>query len=122
MSSISSQLDVMREKHEQVAEDLVLGVFCPKCRKKHSLKECPLDKAEVCGLCELEHDTKYFPSLLKAKEVFHESMVDKEHACFISQKNPWKPWVLGMHSEPTPFNSWNNSNNQFPPPYSYPNT
>ena len=70
MSSISSQMDVMREKKKQVAEDLVLGMFFPKCRKKHHLKECPLDKEEVCGLCKLEHDFKDCPSLPKAKEVF----------------------------------------------------
>ena len=42
MSSISSQQDVMREKQEKVVEDLVLGVFFAKCRKKNSLKECKL--------------------------------------------------------------------------------
>ena len=83
MSSISSQLDVMREEQKQVVEDLVLGVFCPKCRKKHLLKECPLDKEEVCCLCELKHDTKYCPSLSKAKAVFQASTIDTEQACFI---------------------------------------
>ena len=48
MSSISSEIDVMREKHKQAVEDLTLGVFCPKRRKKHPLKEFPLDKVEVC--------------------------------------------------------------------------
>ena len=115
MSSISIQLDVMRAKQKQVAKDLVLGVFFPKCRKKHPLKECPLDKVEVCGLCELEHDTKYCPSLPKSKVVFQASTIETEHACFISQKNSWQPQVLGMKYEPTPFNSWNNANNQCPP-------
>ena len=84
MNSIYSQLDVMREIHKQVAEDLVLGVFFPKCKKKHPPKECPLDKAEVCGMCELEHDTKYCPSLPKSKAVFHASIVNTEQAYFIS--------------------------------------
>ena len=70
MRSISSQLDVMREKQTHMAGDLVLRLFYPKCKKKHPLKECPLDKVGVCGLCQLEHDTKYFPSLMKAKLVF----------------------------------------------------
>ena len=61
INSISSQLDVMREKKKQLAKDLVLGVFFPKCRKKHPLRECPLDKVEVCGLFDLEHETKYCP-------------------------------------------------------------
>ena len=53
-----------------MAEDLVLGVCFPKCKKKHSLREFPLDKVEVCGLCELEQEIKDFPSLPKAKEIF----------------------------------------------------
>ena len=76
MSSISSKLDVMRAKQKHVAEDIVLGVFFPKCRKKHLPRECPLDKVEVCGLCELEHNIKDFPSLPKAKAVFQASTID----------------------------------------------
>ena len=38
MSSISSQLDIMRAKQKQVSEDLVLGVFFPKYGKKYPLK------------------------------------------------------------------------------------
>ena len=68
MSSISSKIDVLREKQKQVVEDLTLSVFYPKCRKKHPLKECPLDKVEVCQLCELNHDTKECPSLPQVKE------------------------------------------------------
>ena len=48
MSSISSEIDVLRAKKKQLVEDLALGVFFPRCRKKHPLKECPLDKVEVC--------------------------------------------------------------------------
>ena len=44
MSSISLEIDVLREKQKQAIEDLTLGVFCPNCRKNHPLKECPLDK------------------------------------------------------------------------------
>ena len=58
MSSISSEIDVLREKQKQAVEDLTLGVFCPRCRKNHPLKEFPLDKIELCQLCELNHDTK----------------------------------------------------------------
>ena len=58
MSSISLKIDVLRAKQKQAVEDLTLGVFYPKCRKNHPLKECPLNKVEVCQLCELNHDTK----------------------------------------------------------------
>ena len=69
MSSISLEIDVLRAKQKQVVEDLTLGVLCPKCRKNHPLKECPLDKVEVCQLCKLNHDTKEFHSLPQVKAV-----------------------------------------------------
>ena len=69
MSSISSEIDVLREKQKQAVEDLTLGIFYPKFRKNHPLKECPLNKVEVCQLCELNHDTKEFPSLPQMKVV-----------------------------------------------------
>ena len=48
MSSISSEIDVLRENKKQAVEDLTLGVLCPRCKKKHPLKEFLLDKVEVC--------------------------------------------------------------------------
>ena len=63
MSSISSKIDVLREKQKQAVEDLTLGRFFPRRRKKHPLKECPLNNIEVCQLCELNHDIKECPSL-----------------------------------------------------------
>ena len=84
MSSISLQLDVMRENKKQGDEDLVVGVFCPKCIKKHPLRECLLEKVEVCGMCDLEHETKYFPLLSKYKSFFQSSIVDTEKNSFIS--------------------------------------
>ena len=75
MSSISSQFDVMREKHKKFDEDHVLGVLFPKCRKKHPLREFPLDKVKVSGLCKFKHDTKGFLSHPKSKEVFQASII-----------------------------------------------
>ena len=69
MSSISSKIDVLREKQKQAVEDLTLGIFFPNCRKNQPQKECPLDKVEVCQLCELNHDTKEFHSLPQVKAV-----------------------------------------------------
>ena len=48
MSSISSEIDVLRAKKKQAVEYLTLGVFFPRCRRKHPLKECALEKVEVC--------------------------------------------------------------------------
>ena len=76
-------MDVLRVKQRKVVEDLTLGVFYPRCRKKHPLKEFPLDKVEVCHLCELNHDTKECPSLPHVKGVLQESTPDVEQAYFI---------------------------------------
>ena len=48
MSSISSKIDVLRAKQKQAVEDLTLGIFFPKCRKNQPMKECSLEKVEVC--------------------------------------------------------------------------
>ena len=52
------EIDVLREKKKQAVEEITLGILYPKCRENHPLKECLLDKVEVCQLCELNHDTK----------------------------------------------------------------
>ena len=116
MSSISSKLDVLREKKRQAVEDLTLGVFYPRCRKKHPLKECPLDKVEVCQIYELNHDTKECPSLPQVKVVMQESTPDVEQAFSIAQKNPWQPRNHSMNPDLLLF--WNNMNTQFPSCYS----
>ena len=82
MSSISSEIDVLGEKKKQAIEDLTLGVIYPKCRKKHPVKECPLNKVEVCQLCELNHDTKECPSLPQVQVVLQASAPDMEPAYF----------------------------------------
>ena len=109
MSSISSEIDVLREKQKQVVEDLTLGIYCPKCRKNHPLKECPLDKVEVC---QLNHDTKECPSLPQVKAVLQASTPEVEPAYFIAQKNPWQPRNQGVTPDLFPFlnnmNNWNN--------------
>ena len=112
MSSISLEIDVPREKQKKVVEYLTLGVFCPKCRKKHPLKECPLDKVEVCHIYELNYDTKEFPSLPQVKAFLQASTPNVEPAYFIAQKKPCQPRYQGMTPDSFPFfnnmNNWNN--------------
>ena len=112
-------MDVLRENQRKVVEYLTLCVFFPRGRKKNRLKECSLDKVEVCQLYELNHETKECPSLPEVKEVLQESTPDLEQAYFISQKNPWQPRNQGMNPNSLPFwNNMNNMNTQFPSHYS----
>ena len=127
MSSISLEIDVLREKQKQAIEDLKLGIFYPKCRKNHPLKEFPLDKVEVFQLCEMNHDTKECPSLPQVKVVLQESTPDVEPTYFIAQNKPEQPQNQGMTLDLFPFsnnmNNWNNMQNmntKFPSSYSNP--
>ena len=85
------EMDVPRENQRQEVEYLTLGVLCARCRKKHPLKECPLEKVEVWQLYELNDETKEFPSLPQVKAVLHASTPNVEKSYFIDQKKPWKP-------------------------------
>jgi Fe-S-cluster-containing hydrogenase component 2 len=64
LSTISNQLDTLKLKKKQ-EEEVSLEIFCHRCRKKHSEKECPLNAIEICGLCILEHLTSECPNFPK---------------------------------------------------------
>jgi hypothetical protein len=53
LGSLSEQLDTLKIHNKQQAEAEALAIFCPKCRKKHALRECPLDAkvVETCVIC-----------------------------------------------------------------------
>ena len=68
-----------------------------------------LQKVEVCQICELNHDTKEFPSLPQVKAALQESTSDVEKAYFIASKNPWQPRNKGMNPKSLPF--WNSMKN-----------
>jgi hypothetical protein len=42
LSTISNQLNTLKLKKKQ-EEEIVLEIFCPRCRKKNGEKECPLN-------------------------------------------------------------------------------
>ena len=44
LGTLSSQLDTIKVKKKQEEENLVLSIFCSKCKKRRPLKECPLGK------------------------------------------------------------------------------
>ena len=48
--------------------------FVKKFRKKHALRECPLDSksVETCDICEENHDTKECPPIPGLKVVYQE--------------------------------------------------
>jgi len=60
---ISEQIDTLKVKNKKNIENSTLSIFCPKCRKKHALREFPLDLkgVETCVICVENHDTKECP-------------------------------------------------------------
>jgi hypothetical protein len=44
MNTFGSQIDTLKAKNKQEEQDQVLSIYCPKCRKKHAPRDCPLDK------------------------------------------------------------------------------
>lgn len=63
LGSLSEQIDTLKIQNKKNSKNVALSIFCPKCQKKHALRECPLDSKaiETCVICADNHDTKEFP-------------------------------------------------------------
>ena len=85
LSTLSSQLDTIKTKLKQDEENAILTIFCSKCRKRHSLMECPLNTMIICGFCIDKHQTVNCPSFPELQTIFK---VENEDT---SQRKPWKP-------------------------------
>ena len=51
-------------------EDEALTIFFFRCKKRHPLKNCPLNDVSLCGLCAEDHKTNNFPSLLGLQAIY----------------------------------------------------
>jgi hypothetical protein len=51
LSTIGSQLDILKIKKKQDEENDSMRIYCPRCKRKHSSREGPLDNIFICGLC-----------------------------------------------------------------------
>ena len=43
LSTIGSQLDIVKIKKKPEEENATMSIFFPRCKRKHSSRECPLD-------------------------------------------------------------------------------
>jgi hypothetical protein len=86
LGTIGSQLDTLKIKKKQEEENPVLSIFCSKCRKRHPLRECPLDNVSVCAICTENHKTEDCPSLPGLQAIF------KGGEAPGTQSVPKKPW------------------------------
>lgn len=73
LNNLSAKLTIaqVQKSHDEV--DKALVVFCPKCKEKHSLKECIVNSIILCNICDLYHSTGYYTELPRLKAVLKES-------------------------------------------------
>ena len=57
LSTFGTQVEVSKTKKIHEQQDHTLSILFPKCRKKHPLKECPLNNVHIFGLCVENHNT-----------------------------------------------------------------
>jgi len=105
--SFASQIDTLQVKKKQVEAEAALAIFCSKCREKHPLRECPLDKVPICTICEKDHETQQCPSLLGIKAVLQPTEEEAEAVYLLTQRRKWQPRGQGTNSN-IPFNRCNN--------------
>ena len=91
LSILGTQVDVLKANKKKEEQEQALAIFCSKCRKKHPLRECPLDSIQVCGLCTENHSTE---NCLRLKELQMNSMEEVpgiEGFYYVAPQRPWKP-------------------------------
>ena len=84
-----------------------MAVFCPKCRKKHALKDCPLENIQVCAFGTENHDIFHCSKVKILQNCNVEANTDMENVYFMGAKRPWQP-------RPPPPGMFPNQNFQFP--------
>ena len=59
LGTISAQMDTLNIKKK--FEDEALAIFCSRRKKKHPIKNCPLNSISVCGVCAEDHTMEDSP-------------------------------------------------------------
>lgn len=47
LGSLSERIYTIKIQNKKNTKNVALSIFCPKCRNKHALRECPLDLKRV---------------------------------------------------------------------------
>lgn len=93
LKSLSEQIDTIKIQNKQNSESVSLSILCPKCQKKHALRECPLDSKaiETYVICEDNHDKEESPSLPGLEDIFNdEGMSEPIDPLYFIAKRPWR--------------------------------
>ena len=76
LRNLNEQTDMLRMQNKKKFSSFI---FCPKCRKKHDLHECPIDKIKICKICAGSHTIEDCPSLPGLKVVYHNDNGANKH-------------------------------------------
>eukprot|EP00253_Pinus_taeda_P005769 PITA_05769 len=128
LGTLNTHLDIVQVKQKQAKAEQNLVIFCPRCRKKHRHKECPLDTVQTCAICTKDHLTESCPSLPGLKAVYKEAEEEPESTYLFTSvvngsqgnlsKHPFSNWSPQMFPTPNPWmnqSGWPNF--PYPPPY-----
>lgn len=81
-------------------EDEELTIFCSRCKKRHPLKNCPLNNVSLCSLCAEDHETNNCPSLPRLQAIYKGANELLGQALQGAQKKPCQVRSQGMFSNP----------------------
>ena len=90
LGTLSSQLDTIKVKKKQEEENPTLSIFFSKCRKRHPLKECPLNTISICGICMENNSTEDYPSLRGLQAIFKQGNDPVVPPLQPMQQRPWQ--------------------------------
>lgn len=114
LKTISAQIDSVNIKKK--FEDEALAIFYSRFKKKHPVKNFPLNEISVCGVCIENHETDDCPSL-PGLQAIYEGV--GEPATQAAQRKPWQPRAPSMLPNPysqfnnyPQWNQWQNMNSQ----------
>jgi hypothetical protein len=107
LSTLGNQIDTLKAKKRQEDEDQIMAIFCPKCRKKHALKDCPLENIQVCAFCTENHDIFHCSKVKVLQNCNMAANAEMENVYYMGAKRPWQP-------KPAPQGMFPNQNLQFP--------
>ena len=99
LGTLTSQFSSLKTKNRQEEEDATLKIFCPKCRKRHPLKECPINTIVVCTLCTEKHSTEIFLALPEIQAIYKISIKACEQS--YAPRRPWPPHPQNKYTDPT---------------------
>ena len=96
-----------------------MSIFCPKCRRKHLLRECPLDIKETnkCAIFTENHATEKCPSITGLKVVLEGGQLEAKSLHAMGAQRNWPQVSASMVPEPSPHLFGYNAHS-----YCYPNT